>query len=428
MRVKLWSRDGTILYSDEPAAGSAGASGSAPRRWRCSATAAPTRRSATWPSPRTASSARTASCWRRTRPIRTPDGTPLLFEIYQRFSSVSASARAAAAACSRSRCSARPARAAADPAAARASLARRLQRGHERARAAAGQRDRGRRARAPPDRADLHDGVVQDLAGVAFGLAPLAEDAARRGAGAEAGALRDAIAPAARRRARAAHAARRASTRRACESTGLQAALHDLLSPLEADGIATELRVSTTASARRGGRARLPRRPRGAAQRRRRTPRASPTCGCVPSRTRLVVADDGRGFAPTTSASAAARTATSGSRCSRRLVARGRRPLDVRSRPGAGHDGRAGGAATDDPRAARRRPRRDPGRARAADRRARRTSSWSASPPTARRRSSSRARARARRRADGPRRCPARRHRGDAADPRRPPRDRACSC
>lgn len=40
--------------------------------------------------------------------------------------------------------------------------------------------------------ADLHDGVVQDLAGVAFGLAPLAAGASQRGDDTEAEILRDA--------------------------------------------------------------------------------------------------------------------------------------------------------------------------------------------------------------------------------------------
>ena len=73
------------------------------------------------------------------------------------------------------------------------SLARRLQRGHEeRERLLAGaieasERERRRIA------ADLHDGVVQDLAGVAFGLAPLAADARRRGDEEEARVLSDAV-------------------------------------------------------------------------------------------------------------------------------------------------------------------------------------------------------------------------------------------
>jgi signal transduction histidine kinase len=90
--------------------------------------------------------------------------------------------------------------------------------------------------------ADLHDGVVQDLAGVAFGLAPLAEDADRRGAESEASALRNAIA-----RLRLGIRGLRTLLVEIhppnIESTGLEAALSDLLSPLDAEGVATQLQV-----------------------------------------------------------------------------------------------------------------------------------------------------------------------------------------
>ena len=59
------------------------------------------------------------------------------------------------------------------------SLANRLQRGHEereRLLTSAIEASSAERRRIA---SDLHDGVVQDLAGVAFGLAPLAEDATR---------------------------------------------------------------------------------------------------------------------------------------------------------------------------------------------------------------------------------------------------------
>jgi two-component system, NarL family, sensor kinase len=128
------------------------------------------------------------------------------------------------------------------------SLARRLQRGYrerevllERAIEAS---DHERRRIA----ADLHDGVVQDLAGVAFGLAPLADSAERRGADADAAALRDST-------TRLRHGMRALRTLLveihppSLESAGLEATLHDLLSTLQAQDITTELHVDDRAVA-----------------------------------------------------------------------------------------------------------------------------------------------------------------------------------
>ena len=125
--------------------------------------------------------------------IRTPDGTQLLFEIYQRFSSVNASGE-------------RLLGVLAPPLLGGLlvlvlfqvplawSMARRLQRGHREREALlssaveASTQERRRIA------ADLHDGVVQDLAGVAFGLAPLAAEADDRGDATGARVLRQTIA------------------------------------------------------------------------------------------------------------------------------------------------------------------------------------------------------------------------------------------
>ena len=121
-------------------------------------------------------------------------------------------------------------------------MARRLQRGHrdrERLLAAAVESSERERARIA---SDLHDGVVQDLAGVAFGLAPLADEAQRDGDRQRAGVLRDAS-------ARLRQGVRDLRTLLVeihpprLESAGLEPALSDLLSPLEAAGIATTLRV-----------------------------------------------------------------------------------------------------------------------------------------------------------------------------------------
>jgi two-component system, NarL family, sensor kinase len=230
-------------------------------------------------------------------PVRTPGGTPVLFEIYQRFGSVSASA-------------ADLLRRLAPPLLLGllvlllfqlplvARLARRLQRGHdERERLLSNAIDASTRERRRIA-SDLHDGVVQDLAGVAFGLAPVAEAANRRGDAHEAAALKDAIS-----RLRAGVREMRtllvAIHPPSLESTGLEAALHDLLSPLQAEGIATELQVEDgrpgpDALVYRVAREALRNVQEHAGASRVRVRVGHPT----PERTRLVVADDGRGFAP----------------------------------------------------------------------------------------------------------------------------------
>ncbi len=240
VRVKIWSQDGTILYSDEPSL--------IGRRFELGEDEAQLFR--------TGGSAAELSDLSRPEnllerpstelleahtPIRTPDGTPVLFEIYQRFGAVSASGE-------------RLLRALAPPLLAGLlvlllfqvplawSMARRLQRGHREREdllehaVEASTQERRRIA------ADLHDGVVQDLAGVAFGLAPIAENAARRGDSEEAGVLRDAA-------SRLRQGVRDLRTLLVeihppnLASAGLEAALSDLLSPLEATGVATELHV-----------------------------------------------------------------------------------------------------------------------------------------------------------------------------------------
>ena len=115
------------------------------------------------------------------------------------------------------------------------SLARRLQRGHrERERLLARTieaSDHERRRIA----ADLHDGVVQDLAGVAFGLAPLAEGAQRRGDEAEAAALRESTTRL-RQGVRALRTLLVEIHPPRLETAGLEPVLDDLLSPLAASG------------------------------------------------------------------------------------------------------------------------------------------------------------------------------------------------
>jgi signal transduction histidine kinase len=174
-------------------------------------------------------------------PIRTPDGTPLLFETYQRAGSVAQAGRRIWL-----------------PFAGLLlaslvllwlvqvplawGLARRLGRSQaEReallVKAAEASEDERRRIAA-----DLHDGVVQDLAGVSYALSAAAESDAAR----EAPELRETLDDAA--------VATREGMRQLrsllveihppnLHAEGLEAALRDLLSPLPARGVQTELEV-----------------------------------------------------------------------------------------------------------------------------------------------------------------------------------------
>jgi two-component system NarL family sensor kinase len=232
--------------------------------------------------------------------IRTPNRTPVLFEIYQRFDSVSQNAGHLLSAL-------------APPllgglavlllfqAPLAWSMARRLQRSHREREmllaSAIEASDQERRRIA----ADLHDGVVQDIAGVAFGLAPLAEDAARRDSPREAAALRDAVARL-RQGVRGLRTLLVEIHPPTLESAGLEAALHDLLSPLVAADIVTELYVADSAAAGSPRDSLIYRAAREAV--RNAQAHADATMVCVevsnpkPNTTRLVVTDDGRGFAP----------------------------------------------------------------------------------------------------------------------------------
>ena len=120
-------------------------------------------------------------------------------------------------------------------------LARRLQRGHderERLLARAIEASDTERRRIA---ADLHDGIVQDLAGVAFGLAPLAAKAPsseQKVLNASVERLRQGVRDL-RTLLVEIHPPR-------LESAGLEAALDDLLSPLHAAGVETALEVEPT--------------------------------------------------------------------------------------------------------------------------------------------------------------------------------------
>jgi signal transduction histidine kinase len=298
VRVKLWSKDGTILYSDEPAligerfelgdeeaelfeTGGAEA--------ELSDLARPENR---YERPH-------GKLLEAHSPIRTPDGTQVLFEIYQRFGSVNSSAQ-------------RLLGALAPPLLGGVAvllllqiplawtMASRLQRGHherERLLANAVEASSEERRRIA---ADLHDGVVQDLAGVAFGLAPLVEAAERRGDQADATALRDATATL-RQGVRDLRTLLVEIHPPNLESAGLEVALSDLLSPLAAAGIATELHVDDAAAPGSEHDVLVYRAAREAvrnAQAHGKPSSVRVELARQPGRTRLVVSDDGRGFTP----------------------------------------------------------------------------------------------------------------------------------
>ena len=334
VRVKLWTRDGRILYSDEPALiGRRYGLGAEERALFDTGGADAELSDLSKPENRYERPA--GKLLEAHTVVRTPAGNPVLFEIYQRFSSVSADGR-------------RLLRTLAPPLLAGLAvlllfqvplawrMARRLQRGHrdrERLLAAAiesSDRERSRIA------SDLHDGVVQDLAGVAFGLAPLADAAERAGQTGRARILRDAI-------TRLRQGVRELRTLLVeihpprLESAGLEPALSDLLSPLDAAGIRTELHVDANG----GSHAADPLIYRAAREAiRNASEHAEPSSVHVsvmrqPDRARLVVRDDGRGFDAPTRADRSAGGHV-GLTLLDDLVRQSGGRLDVRSAPGEG--------------------------------------------------------------------------------------------
>jgi two-component system, NarL family, sensor kinase len=241
VRVKLWTRAGKILYSDEPRQiGETFELGD--EELELFETGGAEAELSDLTKAENRFERQEGKLLEAHTPIRTPDGTQVLFEVYQRFGSVDASAQ-------------RLLTALAPPLLGgllvllliQAPLAWRLASGLQRAYAeregllaSAVQSSANERRQIA---ADLHDGVVQDLAGVAFGLAPLAEAADKRGDPGEASALKAAT-------ERLRQGVRDLRTLLveihppALESAGLESAISDLLSPLDAH---TELHVDDAA-------------------------------------------------------------------------------------------------------------------------------------------------------------------------------------
>jgi signal transduction histidine kinase len=179
-------------------------------------------------------------------------------------------------------------------------MARRLQRGHREREALLANAVEASATERRRIAADLHDGIVQDLAGVAFGLAPLAEEAQARGDDGEAGALRRAT-ETLRQGVRELRTLLVEIHPPNLKSAGLRVALSDLLSPLQAAGIATTLEVDD-ASGDTASDTLVYRVAREALRNVRAHAQASGVHVAVTrdprDSVRLVVSDDGRGFAP----------------------------------------------------------------------------------------------------------------------------------
>ena len=143
---------------------------------------------------------------------------------------------------------------------------------------------------------------MQDLAGVAFGLAPLAAEAQQRGDEHAAGVLLEATG-ALRQGVRDLRTLLVEIHPPNLESAGMRVTLSDLLSPLEASGIATSVEVEES---RNGGAAdsdalvyRVAREAiRNAQAHGRPSSVRVQVTRPAPDMTRLVVSDDGAGFAP----------------------------------------------------------------------------------------------------------------------------------
>lgn len=336
VRVKLWSRDGRVLYSDEPAiVGKRFGLGDEEQELFTQGGADAELSDLAKPENRY--ERQEGKLLEAHSVIRAPDGTPVLFETYQRFDAVTASARRILRALAPTLIVALLVLSALTGAAGW-SLTRRLRREHrERERlleSAIESSDAERRRIA----ADLHDGVVQDLAGVAFGLAPLAEDAARRGDAASAEALHGATEQL-RGGVRSLRSLLVEIHPPSLETAGLEAALADLLSPLTARGVTTALEVDDAAARGSAHDALVYRVAREAL---RNVAEHAPDASRVRvdvtragDRVRLEVADDGAGFDGARRA-ARAEEGHVGLTLLEDLAHDAGGSLDVRSAPGAG--------------------------------------------------------------------------------------------
>lgn len=300
VRVKIWSPAGRVLYSDEPAEiGGRYALDAGQHRLLRNGGAEVEVTDLNRPENRLdRQQGRLLEAYTR---IRTPSGIPLLFEIYQPLHSITADAR-------------RLLRTLAPPILGAIalillvqaplfwSLMRRLQRSHEQregllANAVTSSRRERRRVASY-----LHDGPVQELAGLAFSLAPVADGAETRGADGEAAVVRTVI-DRLRGTVRDLRALLVDLHPPTLATAGLDAALRDLVSPLSPRGAAVELRVVGEERLDPDTQALVYRVAQEAVRNVIAYSDASTVSvevGVVDSTARLLVADDGRGFAPET--------------------------------------------------------------------------------------------------------------------------------
>lgn len=245
LRVKLWSPDGTIIYSDEPrivgqrftlGKDEQDALVDGATRAELSDVAKPENRYERL-------NGRLLEVY---LPLRMPGGSQILFEIYQRFNSVASTGRSLWGAFAAPLIGALALLWLVQLPAA-VGLARRLRRGeHERAAlleqaVAASSVERSRIA------GELHDGIVQELAGLSYDLAAAA---APGRAGDPAGSVRALEDGAARSRAavRQLRAVLLDLHPADVHATGLSQALSDLASPLAERGVTVHLDVDESAS------------------------------------------------------------------------------------------------------------------------------------------------------------------------------------
>ena len=296
VRVKIWTQDGRIVYSDEPRL-----VGSVHPLDESRLDVLETGEARAELSDLSGSENRfeqgLGELYEVYLPVRTPDGTPLLFETYQRGTEVASTGRriwlpfaALLLACLVLLWLTQV------PLAWRlAERLRRSQRDREELLVGAVEASENERRRIA---ADLHDGVVQDLAGISYSLSAAAD---RTDPGAP---------PALRETLREAAVGTRDSLRRIrsllveihppnLRAAGLEAALTDLLAPLRARGIETSLDVEDDLELS-GEAEQLVYRAAGEAvrnaERHSRATRVSVRLARDDGRVRLEVADDGTGF------------------------------------------------------------------------------------------------------------------------------------
>jgi signal transduction histidine kinase len=246
VRVKIWSADGRILYSDEPRLiGARYSLGDDEREALETGEVDAALTDLDGPENRfERAEGELLEVYSR---VRTPDGTPLLFEVYERYGSVVASGR-------RIWLTFLPALLAAlvllwivqVPLAYR--LARRVHEGDQEReillrRALDASNDERRRIAI-----DLHDDVVQNLAGVSYSLAAAAESAPAARTDPELGATLEESAATTRGAIQRLRALLLAIHPPNLRKSGLEPALADVIAPLERRGIEAELEVEEALS------------------------------------------------------------------------------------------------------------------------------------------------------------------------------------